>query len=161
MSRIRPRVIMAAAAAVVLLLPAAVRAHVSVWPRESATGATERYTVRVPTEGKVTTTSVDLEVPEGVVIEVFSAPAGWKYDVTRRDDRIVRVVWTMDVKPGEFVEYGFVARNPRQGTQLVWTLRQHFADGTVTDWTNGPNGLMPTAVTKLTPVNRPAAVPTR
>jgi len=53
------------------------------------------------------------------------------------------------VKPGEFIEVGFVARNPRQGTQIVWTLRQRFADGTVTDWTVGPTGTRPTAVTRL------------
>ena len=57
----------------------------------------------------------------------------------------------MDVKPGEFVEFSFVARNPRDKTQLVWTLRQKFADGTVSDWTKGPNGTRPTAVTTLAP----------
>ncbi len=31
-------------------------------------GATEKYIVRVPTEGKVTTKSVELEVPEGVTV---------------------------------------------------------------------------------------------
>lgn len=55
-----------------------------------------------------------------------------------------------DVKPGEFIEVAFVARNPRSGNRIVWTLRQRFADGTVTDWTKGPNGVRPTAVTQLT-----------
>lgn len=152
MNKVRVWVLTAATAACCLLIPAAVQAHVSIWPRESAAGATERYTVRVPTEGKVTTTGAELEVPEGVVIEVLSAPAGWKYEVKRKDDRIVAVTWQMDVKPGEFVEFGFVARNPRDKNELVWTLRQRFADGTVTDWTKGPNGIRPTAVTKLTPL---------
>jgi len=145
-------VLTAVTVALALLIPAGVQAHVSIWPRESAAGATERYTVRVPTEGKVTTIGADLEVPEGVVIEVLSAPAGWKYEVKRKDDRIVAVSWQMDVKPGEFVEFGFVARNPRDKNELVWTLRQRFADGTVTDWTNGPAGIRPTAVTKLAPL---------
>jgi hypothetical protein len=57
-----------------------------------------------------------------------------------------------DVKPGEFIEVAFVARNPRSGERIVWTLRQRFADGTVTDWTKGPNGIRPTAVTQLTAV---------
>ena len=56
-----------------------------------------------------------------------------------------------DVKPGEFIEVAFVARNPRAGNQIVWTLRQRFADGTVTDWTKGPTGVRPTAVTQLAP----------
>jgi uncharacterized protein YcnI len=137
-----------------LLVPAAAQAHVSIWPRESAQGATERYTVRVPTEGKVTTIGADLEVPAGVVVEVVSMPAGWTYEVKRQGERIVAISWKMDIKPGEFMEFGFVARNPREGSQLVWTLRQRFADGTVTDWTNGPQGIRPTAVTKLAPINR-------
>lgn len=140
-----------AAAAVVLLLPALPQAHVSITPRESTPGATEKYTVRIPTEGKVATTAAELDVPEGVIIETFQAPAGWKYEVKRKDDRVVGVIWQVDVKPGEFIDVAFVARNPRDKTEIVWTLRQRFADGTVTDWTKGPNGNRPTAVTKLAP----------
>lgn len=137
------------AAVLVLLIPAIAQAHVSISPRESSPGATEKYVVRVPTEGKVTTISADLEVPEGVTIETVAIPAGWKYDVKRQGERIVAITWHMEIKPGEFAEFAFVARNPRDKTELVWKLRQHFADGTVTDWTNGPNGTRPTAVTKL------------
>jgi uncharacterized protein YcnI len=96
--------------------------------------------VRVPTEGAVMTTGAELEVPEGVVVETLQIPAGWKYTVKKDGDRIVAITWQMDIKPGEFAEFGFVARNPRDKTQLVWTLRQRFVDGTVTDWTTGPNG---------------------
>jgi uncharacterized protein YcnI len=142
--------------ALALLAPAAVQAHVSIWPRESTAGATEKYVVRVPTEGKVTTTSVDLEAPEGVIIETIQAPSGWKQDVKRQGDRVVGITWTMDVKPSEFVEYAFVARNPRDKERIVWTLRQHFADGTTSDWTVGPKGATrPTAVTTLAPIKRP------
>ena len=128
------------------------QAHVTISPRQSAPGATEKYVVRVPTEGKVTTVSADLEVPEGVVVEVIGVPAGWKYEVKRQGERIVAITWQMDIKPGEFAEFSFVARNPRDKDQLVWKLRQHFADGSVTDWTNGPTGIRPTAVTKLGPL---------
>ena len=143
---------MLGAATLALLLSAAVQAHVSITPRESTAGATEKYVVRVPTEGKVTTTGAELDVPEGVVVEVLAVPAGWKYEVKRQGDRIVAITWQMDIKPGEFAEFGFVARNPRDKTQIVWPLRQRFADGTVTDWTTGPQGTRPTAVTKLAPI---------
>jgi uncharacterized protein YcnI len=142
----------AAAAALAFLLPAVATAHVSITPRQSTHGITERYTVRIPTEGKVATTAAELEAPEGVIIETVQAPAGWKHEIRRKDDRIVAITWQADVKPGEFIEVGFVARNPRQGNRIVWILRQRFADGTVTDWTNGPQGVRPTAVTQLTPV---------
>jgi uncharacterized protein YcnI len=137
-----------------LMLPALAQAHVSITPRQSVQGATERYLVRIPTEGTVATVAAEMDVPEGVVIEVLQAPNGWTHAITRKDDRISAVVWTANVKPGEYIEVGFVARNPRQGTQIVWTLRQRFADGTVTDWTVGPQGTRPTAVTKLTAMAR-------
>lgn len=126
-------------------------AHVSITPRESTHGATEKYTVRIPTEGKVATVAAELEVPEGVIVEVLQAPVGWTYEVKRANDRIVAITWQANIKPGEFIDVAFVARNPREGSQIVWTLRQRFADGTVMDWTNGPSGVRPTAVTRLSP----------
>jgi len=133
-----------------LLAPSLADAHVSIMPRQSTHGATEKYVVRIPTEGKVATTAAELDVPEGVIVETMQAPAGWKYEVKRADDRIVSVVWQVDVKPGEFVEVAFVARNPRSGDRIVWTLRQKFADGTTQNWTTAPNGTTrPTAVTQL------------
>jgi uncharacterized protein YcnI len=103
----------------------------------------------------VATVAADLEVPDGVLVETLQAPAGWTYEVTRRNERIATIKWTMEVKPGEFVEVAFVAVNPRDATQLVWKLRQHFSDGTTTDWTTGPKGPRPTAVTRLVPRRQP------
>jgi uncharacterized protein YcnI len=145
------RRLQAAAAALVVLFPATTLAHVSITPRQSTTGATEKYTIRIPTEGKVATTAAEIEFPAGVIVETIQAPAGWKYDLKRQNDRIVSMTIQADVKPGEFIEVGFVARNPRSGDRIVWILRQRFADGTVSDWTTGPNGVVrPTAVTQLT-----------
>ena len=140
-----------AAVALALLVPAIVQAHVSIQPRQSTQGATERYLVRIPSEGKVATVAAEMDVPAGVIIETLQAPMGWTHEITRKDDRIASVVWKTNVKPGEYIEVGFVARNPRQGAQIVWILRQRFEDGTTTDWTIGPKGeTRPTAVTRLT-----------
>jgi uncharacterized protein YcnI len=145
------KMLQAVAATIVLFAPVAVYAHVSITPRSSTAGATEKYTIRIPTEGKVATTGADIEFPAGVIVETIQAPAGWKYEVKRQDDRIVAMTIQADVKPGEFIEVAFVARNPRSGDRIVWTLRQRFVDGTVTDWTTAPNGTTrPTAVTQLT-----------
>lgn len=142
-------------AAVLALIPMTAQAHVSVTPRASTHGATEKYTVRIPSEGKVATVAAELEVPEGVIIEVLQSPMGWKHEIKRADDRIVAVTWQVNVPPGEFVDVAFVARNPRQGERIVWILRQRFADGTVTDWTKDPKGaIRPTAVTQLAPAAR-------
>ena len=134
----------------VLVVPTLVQAHVSITPRASTHGATEKYTVRIPSEGKVATLAAEMEVPEGVIIEVLQSPMGWKHEVKRAQDRIVAVTWNVNVPPGEFIDVAFVARNPRQGTRILWTLRQRFADGTVTDWTLDPKGQpRPTAITQL------------
>jgi uncharacterized protein YcnI len=136
--------------AAILIVPSMTLAHVSITPRASTHGATEKYTVRIPSEGKVATVAAEMEVPEGVIIEVLQSPAGWKHEVKRADDRIAAVTWHVNVPPGEFIDVAFVARNPRQGTRIVWILRQKFADGTVTDWTIDPKGqTRPTAVTQL------------
>jgi uncharacterized protein YcnI len=141
-----------AAIALGLIVPVVANAHTTIWPRQSMAGATEKYTIRVPTEGKIATTSADLEAPEGVVIETVGVPAGWKYDLKRKDGHIVGISWQMTIQPGEFAEFTFVARNPRGRDQLVWGLRQNFADGSSTDFTRTPDGaLRPTAVVKLTP----------
>lgn len=151
-SRAFSRNVLATVVALGVVMPVfTAEAHTSIWPRESRLGATERYTVRVPSEGKIATVSAELEVPAGVIIETLLVPNGWKQSVKRENDRIVAIKWEMNIPPGEFLEFGFVARNPREGSELVWTLRQIFADGKIEDFTKGPQGIRPTAVTKLAP----------
>jgi uncharacterized protein YcnI len=130
------------------------QAHMSIVPNESTAGVTEKYVLRVPNEGKVLMVAAELGVPEGVIIETVAVPHGWTYDLKRQGDRIVAITWTINIPVGEFVEFGFIARNPRDKTELVWNLRQRFADGKVEDLTKGPNGIRRTAITKLAP--RPA-----
>lgn len=134
-----------------LLLPSLADAHVSIWPRESSAGISERYTIRVPTEGNVATVGAEVEVPEGVVVTRLQVPAGWKHTIKREKDRIVSISYEMSIPPAEFMEISFFARNPREGSEIVWTLRQKFADGTVSDWTKSERGTFPTAVVKLNP----------
>ena len=135
--------------AALLSISTVAEAHVRVTPRESKASATETYTARVPTEGKVTTTSVQLDVPEGVAIVSASAPGGTKYEFIRAADRIVGVTWTVEIKPGEALELGFVARNPSTGDEIVWKVHQRYADGTSSEWV-GPAGTQaPAPVTKL------------
>jgi len=138
--------------ALAVVIPATAQAHVSVWPRDSKAGATEKYTVRVPTEGTVATAALELEVPEGVTVETLAMPAGWKHEVKKKDDRIVAITWVMTIPPGEFAEFSFIALNPLDASRLVWTVRQRFADGTVQDFTKNSRGeVRPTAVTTLAP----------
>jgi uncharacterized protein YcnI len=136
-------------AAVLLLAPAITLAHVTVWPRQSSANAYEKYVVRVPTEGKVATQSVELRVPDGVAIVSMGAPAGFSYELKRAGDKVTAIVWSMTIEPGEFAEFAFMARNPGTGGALKWEAIQRFADGTTTEWT-GPAGTKhPASVTQL------------
>jgi uncharacterized protein YcnI len=141
-------------AAVTAMMPSIAAAHITIAPNQSMAGATEKYVLRVPTESRVATVAAELEIPEGVIVEAVAVPNGWKHEIKRQGDRIVAITWTMEIPPGEFAEFAFVARNPRDKTEVVWTIRQRFKDGTVSDWTKGPNGIRSTSMTKLTP--RPA-----
>jgi uncharacterized protein YcnI len=141
------RVVLAAAATLVLCAP--LNAHVTVWPRESHVGAYEKYVVRVPTEGKVATTSVELTVPDTATIVSIGAPAGFTYEVKRAGERVTSIVWSMQINPGEFAEFAFVARNPKAPGALVWKAVQRFSDGTSTEWI-GPRGdKRPASVTQV------------
>ena len=124
-------------------------AHVTVWPKQSQAGAGERYTVRAPTEGKVATTSVELEVPADVTVTAVLVGGGFSYDVRREGNRIVAIIWKLEIKPGETGEFVFFARNPK-AEQIAWKARQHLADGTSADWVGVEGDRRPASVTRLT-----------
>ncbi len=125
------------------------QAHVTVWPQESRAGASERYTVRVPTEGKVTTTSVELEIPADVTVTGVLVGSGYTYEARRDGDRIAAITWKQEIGPAEIAEYVFFARNPKAGP-IAWKARQRFADGTSADWVGVEGDRRPASVTTLT-----------
>jgi len=135
--------------AVALLTASAVDAHVTIWPQESKAGAGERYTVRVPTEGKVTTTEVELEVPADVRVSGVLIGAGFTYEFRRDGDRIVAVTWKQDIKPSEYAEFVFFAVNPKTAGPVAWRVHQRYQDGTSADWTGVEGDRRPASVTRI------------
>lgn len=138
-----------AMAILVVLATASVSAHVGVTPRESKAGATESYTFRVPSEGGRTTTSVVLDVPASVTVQTVSAPEGATHEEARTNGRITRVTWKLTIQPVATAELKFVAANPSQGDKIVWSVHQHYTDGTVSDWVGEPGTRAPAPVTTL------------
>jgi uncharacterized protein YcnI len=134
-----------------LLLAATAEAHVSVRPRESRAGATEKYTVRVPTEGKVATTSVELEIPQGVTVNSVEPADSVKSEMKREGGRVVSITWTVTIDPGQNRELVFVATNSSDATEIVWKARQRYSDGTSSEWVGAPGSLRPASVTTVTP----------
>ena len=138
------------AALALTLIASVAHAHVSVRPRESKPGATEKYIVRVPTEGKVATTSVELDVPSGVVVDSVEPMDGVKADIKREGGRIVSITWTVTIDPGANREFTFTAKNPSDGAEIAWKAYQRYADGTSSEWVGAAGTRQPAPVTKLT-----------
>lgn len=139
----------AAVMAIFLMVGAAmVDAHVTVWPQESRPGAGERYTVRVPTEGQITTVAVELEIPADVRVTGVLVAAGYTYETRREGERVVAITWRQEIKPREYGEFVFFAVNPKAG-QIAWKARQRFADGTSADWVGVEGDRRPASVTHL------------
>jgi uncharacterized protein YcnI len=136
-----------ATAALAILWTTVAQAHVKVRPVESKPGAEETYTVVVPTEGKVSTTSVELEAPKDVVIVSVE---GSSYALKTTGDHTT-ITWKIEIPPGEHREFVFVAKNPATASEIAWKAHQHFADGAVSDWVEAPGSKRPGPVTKLTP----------
>lgn len=130
---------------------AALGAHVRVTPAESRAGATQSYTARVPTEGKVATTSVQVDIPEGVRVVSATASPGTRYDFTHDGDRVVAIVWTVDIQPGTAAELSFVVQNPVTGSDITWKAHQRYADGTSSEWVGPVGSRGPAPVTRLLP----------
>ena len=138
------------AAAALTLVASAAQAHVSVRPRESKPGATEKYIVRVPTEGKVATTSVELDIPQGVMVDSVDPVDGVKADTKREGGRVVSITWTIAIEPGANREFTFTAKNPMEGADITWKAHPRYADGTSSEWVGAAGTRQPAPVTKLT-----------
>jgi len=142
-----------------LLLATSSLAHVTVWPRESTAGTFEKYVVRVPTEGRIATVSVELRLPEGLSLVSMGAPQGFRYELKKTGDRTTAVVWTQRIEPGEFAEFAFMARNPASEAGLVWKAVQTFTDGSTTEWVGPAGDGHPASVTTLKPAAPAAKTP--
>src|SRR5450755_4516505 len=95
-------------------------AHIRIAPTESAAGAREKYTMRVPNEKQVATIRVEGEFPAGLDIYDFEFKPGWKIDFKKDDKgKIIGATWNGKVAPYEFVEFGMLGINPKEGTSLV------------------------------------------
>jgi uncharacterized protein YcnI len=138
------------AIALALLVPAIAFGHAVVFPKNSTPGAYERYLLRVPNEKAIATTRVELRVPADVKVNSFAEVPGWQLEVLKDSaQRITGAVWTGTLAPNRFVEFPFVAVNPKTNAKIAWPALQTYADGQVVEW-NGPEGSKtPASVTTI------------
>ena len=125
-------------------------AHIRIAPTESAPGAREKYTMRVPNEKQVASIRVEGDFPEGLDIYDFEFKPGWKIDFKKDDKgKIVGATWTGRIVPYEFVEFGMLGINPKEGTDLVWKFVQFYEDGSKEEFTGPVGSRLPSPVTTL------------
>ena len=144
--------------AALLLVASAAYAHVNLQPRESAPGVTVTYMMRVPTEGTVTTTGIELEVPDAMTIVSVDGPAD-AYEVKKADGRIVAITWKTEILPKQVKTFTFVAKNPAAPSEISWKAHQRFADGTSFDWVEPAGGKRPSGRTNVVVMADKAAMP--
>ncbi len=110
--------------------------HVRISPGESSTGASETYTMRVPTERDSATVRIEADFPMGMTVSDFEAKTGWTVETTMNaEGHFLSAVWSGgSIPPGEAEQFVFTAQNPGEATTLVWKVIQIHADGSTAEW---------------------------
>ena len=126
-------------AAALGLTNATVFAHVVVAPGASVVGIQEAYGLRVHNETKVPTTSLDLEIPEGITVLEVALVKDGSFELVKAGGSVTRVIWKVAVPPGIYQEFKFTARNPDTVKEVHWNVKQNMSDGSVIDWSDKPD----------------------
>jgi uncharacterized protein YcnI len=149
----RRRIVLASVATVVaavVAVPTLAWAHAVVYPKTSTTGGYEKYVLRVPNEKAVATTRVELHFPAGLRVTSFAEVPGWQLQVlTDSAKAITAAIWTGTLEPQRFIEFPFVAANPKTDTKLDWPAYQTYADGERVEWTGPEGSKRPASVTTI------------
>jgi uncharacterized protein YcnI len=137
----------------ITLSAAIIQAHVAVLPRESAAGAAQKYTMRVPDEKNIPTVRMEAEFPTAVEVISVDPKEGWKIEVKKDPSgRIAGAIWSGgSIAPKDIADFVFQARNPNEETKLVWKVIQVYADGSKSEWTGPAGSRTPAPVTHVKP----------
>jgi uncharacterized protein YcnI len=129
-------------------------AHVTVQPTEVPAGSYQVFTVRVPTEKEIATTSIKIAIPDGVAVSRVEPKPDWTYEIEKNtDNKFVSVTWKATGKGlgatefGDFRVQGKVADDAKE---LVWKAYQTYSDGSVVEWTGAADADKPASVTAVT-----------
>jgi len=134
----------------ILVAPSLVFAHAVVFPKTSAPGAYEKYVLRVPNERDVSTIKVEIRFPEALRVVSFGDVPGWKLQVLADStQRIIGAVWTGVLPKERFVEFPFVAVNPKDSTSVTWPTYQTYEGGERVEWIGPDSSYTPVSSTLI------------
>jgi uncharacterized protein YcnI len=171
-NELKTRLIIPAALAGALLVPALAQAHVTVQPNEVPAGGFTRLDVRVPNEeDNATTNKVQLQLPSGFAEASYEPVSGWRVDVKKQklaqpiqtDDgpvteEVRRITWTATdpaaaLQPGQFQDFGLSVAMPdsaKEGDVLTFPAIQTYDNGDIVRWIGPPDSEHPAAQVTLT-----------
>jgi LPXTG-motif cell wall-anchored protein len=137
----------------ILLFTGIASAHVTVKPSTSTTGAWETYTMKVPVEKDMPTTKVTLKIPKGVEFQQYEPIPGWTVS-TEKDaaGKVTSVTWTTTgegILPGQFQQFTFVAKNPKDTGKANWDAYQYYKNGSIVEWTGDQGSQTPHSITEI------------
>jgi len=125
-------------------------AHIRIAPTESTYGAREKYTMRVPNEKQVGCSKIEGEFPPELNVYDFEFKPGWKIEFKKdAKGKITGATWLGKIQPYEFVEFGMLGLNPKEGSSLTWKFIQYYDDGTTEEFTGPVGSRLPAPVVNL------------
>lgn len=134
----------------ILVTPSIVFAHAVVFPKTSAPGAYEKYVLRVPNERDIPTIRVEIRFPEGLRVVSFGEVPGWKLQVLADSiQRVTGAVWTGVLPKERFVEFPFIAVNPKDSASVTWPTYQTYEGGERVEWTGPDSSYTPVSSTLI------------
>lgn len=131
--------------ALALSFGSAASAHVVVKPVEVLTAGFQTFTIGVPNEKDIPTTSIKLVIPDGLKHVSPTQKTGWQIDVekegTGEDATVKSITWSNDMIDAGFRDdFTFSGQVPEKATDLQWKAYQTYSDGTVVSWDKASTG---------------------
>ena len=127
-------------------------AHIRIYPNQSTHGAREKYTMRVPNEKQSNCVKIEGEFPAEINVYDFEFKPGWKMDFKKdAKGKITGATWTGKMVPYEFVEFGMLGLNPKEGPSLTWKFVQYYEDGSKEEFIGAEGSRLPAPVVTLQP----------
>ena len=128
-----------------LTFSATASAHVTVKPAEVVTAGFQTFTVSVPNEKDIPTTSIKLVMPSGLEHVSPTQKAGWQIDIEKEGEGegavVKSITWSgSTVGAGFRDDFTFSAKVPDNATKLQWKAYQTYSDGTVVSWDKADEG---------------------
>lgn len=136
-----PKTYLASSIALVLILGvSSAFGHVTIQPKQSAAGANQTYTIRVPTEKFSPTVRVEVGFPAALNVSSLEPKADWKIEeVKDASGKLQRAILTGSIPTGQSAQFNFKAQNPNEEGALSLKVIQIYEDGSRSEWT-GPQG---------------------